>query len=64
LTSDPDRARRNIAGRDALLGERIAASCGELGLRCVGMDGSLDLDDSLGLLEAHFAPLLPSALNV
>lgn len=64
MTSDPERARRNIASRDALLNERISASCDELALRWASIDGSLDLDDSLALLEDHFAPSLPSALNV
>lgn len=63
MTSDPERARRNIASRDALLNERIAASCDELRLRWVRIDGSLDLDDSLALQE-HFGPLLPLQLNV
>src|SRR5207302_10125555 len=30
FTTDPERARRNIAARDALLRERIASSCDEL----------------------------------
>ncbi|MGH2471632.1 MAG: hypothetical protein ACRDG6_04420 [Candidatus Limnocylindria bacterium] len=64
MTSDPERARRNIAARDALLKERIAASCDELGLRWVRIDGSLDLDDSVALLEEHFGPYLPSQPNV
>jgi hypothetical protein len=63
MTSDPERARRNIAERDALLSERIAASCDELGLRWVRIDGSLDLDDSVALLEAHFGHRLPSQPN-
>jgi hypothetical protein len=64
LTSDPDRARRNIAGRDALLSTRIAASCDELGLRWVRVDGSRDIDDSIALLEEHFGPQLPTQPNV
>ena len=63
-TSDPERARQNIRGRNALMRERIVASCEELGLRYVSVDGSRDLDDSLGLLEEHFAPHLPATYNV
>ena len=63
-TSDPERARSNIRLRDALIGERIVESCRELGLRHELMDGSLDLDDSLALIEEHFRPHLPAALNV
>jgi len=64
FTTDPERARRNIAARDALLRERIASSCEELGLRWVRIDGSLDLDDSIALLEQHFRPHLPAQPNV
>lgn len=63
-TSDPERARRNIRDRDALMAERIATSCDELGLRHERVDGSRDLDDSLLLLEEHFRPHLPRELNV
>lgn len=63
-TSDPEHARRNLRDRDVLLGERIAKSCAELGLRCVDVDGSLDLDDSLELIEEHFRSHLPARPNV
>lgn len=63
-TSDPARARRNVREREVFIGERIAAACAELGLRCLRMDGSLDLDDSLGVLEEHFRPYLPATPNV
>jgi len=63
-TGDPVRARRNLRDRDVLLGERIVAACAELGLRCEVWDGSLDLDDSLALLEEHFRPHLPETVNV
>jgi hypothetical protein len=63
-TSDPERARRNVREREILIGERIAAACKELGLRYLRLDGSLDLDASLALLEEHFRPHLPEALNV
>lgn len=62
-TSDPERARRNVAERDAILAEWIETSCRELGLRCERLDGSLDLDDSLALVEEHFRPHLPATRN-
>lgn len=64
LTTDPARARANVRARNALMVERIVASCEELGLRYVRMDGSRDLDDSLALLEEHFKPHLPTTFNV
>lgn len=63
-TSDPERARWNVRQREVLIGERIAAACEELELHCLRMDGSLDLDASLALLEEHFRPHLPDTLNV
>jgi hypothetical protein len=64
MTSDPERARRNIEGRDGLMAARIAGSCDELGLRYVRVDGARDIDDSLTLLEKHFQPHLTAGLNV
>jgi hypothetical protein len=63
-TGDPARARANLRARDLLLNQRIAASCEKLGLRWIWIDGSLDLDASLALLEEHFRPHLPDTLNV
>jgi cytidylate kinase len=59
-----DRALTNIRARDALLDARIVSSCVELGLRCERLDGSLDLDDSLALVEDHFRERLPATPNV
>lgn len=59
-----ERALTNIRARDALLDARIMSSCAELGLRCERLDGSLDLDDSLALLEGHFREHLPATPNV
>jgi hypothetical protein len=59
-----ERALSNISTRDALLDARIVSSCAELGLRCERLDGSLDLDDSLALLEDHFREHLPVTPNV
>jgi len=64
LTTDPDRASRNIAERDAILASRIVAACDELGLRHLSVSGSLAVSESAALLEAHFAPHLPSDYNV
>ena len=65
----PGIVRREIAlakhaERDALIDERIVASCRELGLRCELMDGSRDIDANLALLEDQFAPYLPATPNV
>ncbi len=59
-----ERALTNIRARDALLDARIVSSCAELGLRCERVDGSLDLDDSLALVEDHFRERLPATPNV
>lgn len=61
---DRKRALANIRARDAIIDQRIAASCVELGLRCESIDGSLDLDASLALVEDHFRPGLPETYNV
>lgn len=58
------RALAKVGARDVLLDARIRSSCAELGLRCEVMDGSLDLDASLALLEDHFAEHLPATPNV
>jgi cytidylate kinase len=59
-----ERALTNVSARDALLDARIVSSCAELGLRCERLDGSLDLDASLALLEDHFREHLPATPNV
>jgi hypothetical protein len=61
---DRERALANIRARDAVIDARITKSCGELGLRCEAMDGSLDLDASLALIEDQFRPGLPQTYNV
>jgi hypothetical protein len=58
------RALTNVSARDALLDARIVSSCAELDLRCERLDGSLDLDDSLALVEDHFRERLPATPNV
>jgi len=59
-----ERALTNVSARDELLDARIVSSCAELRLRCERFDGSLDLDDSLALLEDHFRDHLPATPNV
>lgn len=62
--SDPERAARNLRERDLRLGQRIGEKCAELGLTCVEMNGSRDLDANLALLEEHLRPHLPATFNV
>jgi hypothetical protein len=61
---DRERALTKVRARDALLDTRIVSSCAELGLRSERLDGSLDLDATLELLEGHFGTLLPRTPNV
>jgi hypothetical protein len=61
---DRERALTNVSARDVLLDARIVSSCADLGLRCERLDGSLDLDASLMLLEDHFRQHLPATPNV
>jgi hypothetical protein len=61
---DRERALTKVRARDALLDTRIVSSCAALGLRCERVDGSLDLDATLELLEGHFGALLPQTPNV
>lgn len=59
-----ERALTKVRARDVLLDARILSSCAELGLRCELVDGSLDLDDSLALVEDQFREHLPATPNV
>ena len=63
-TTDPVQALQALRTRDFDLAERLTASCAQLGLRYERFDGSLDLDDSLAMLEEHFQPHLPATYNV
>jgi hypothetical protein len=58
------RALANVSARDELLDSRIQSSCAELGLRCEVLDGTLDLDDTVALVEDHFGERLPPTPNV
>jgi hypothetical protein len=60
---DSVTAVEKVRERDAILDERIATACRELGLRCERMDGSRDLDASLELLEEQFGRHLPATIN-
>lgn len=57
-TSDPERATRNLIGRDLLMGEHVRKQARELGLTVYEVDGGMDLVGVAGLVEAHFAPWL------
>jgi hypothetical protein len=59
-----EHALKKVSARDVLLDARIMSSCADLGLRCERFDGSLDLDDSLALVEDHFRERLPATPNV
>jgi hypothetical protein len=59
-----ERALINVSARDELLDARIVSSCADLGLRCERLDGSLDLDGALALVEDHFREHLPATPNV
>ena len=63
-TTDPDRARSNHRERDRRLCLDIEASCRELGLRVGRVADPLDLEARVSLVEDHFGPHLPTALNV
>lgn len=60
-TSDPERATRNLVGRDLLMGKHVLDEARRLGLTVIEVDGARDLHEIFTLVEAHFAPYLPSA---
>ncbi len=60
---DRKRALRKVRERDLLMDELTVSACEQLGLRCVRIDGSRDLDASLGLLEEQFEQRLPERMN-
>lgn len=62
--AERERALAKLRERDALVDKRIVTSCAELGLRCVTVDGTLNLDRSLALLEEQFGDFLPPIPNV
>lgn len=60
-TSDPERATRNLIGRDLLMGRHVVERASELGLTVLEVDGSQDIDAMAALVESHFEPFLPAA---
>ena len=52
-----------VRERDWLMDELITSACEHLGLRWERVDGSLDVDASLAMLEEHFAAVLPATVN-
>ncbi|HEX5502422.1 MAG TPA: hypothetical protein VFW96_07340 [Thermomicrobiales bacterium] len=57
-TSDPERATRNLIGRDLLMGEHVREQARALGLIVYEVDGAVDLASVAALVEAQFAPWL------
>ena len=53
-----------VRERDWLMDELIASACDHLGLRWERVDGSLDIDASLALVEEQFHDFLPATPNV
>ncbi len=63
--SDPDRATRNLFGRDVLLAELVKAQARSHGLTVHEVDGSRSAQEVATAIERHFEPLLcqPTAAN-
>ncbi|HEX5501667.1 MAG TPA: hypothetical protein VFW96_03540, partial [Thermomicrobiales bacterium] len=59
--SDPERATRNLIGRDLLLGAHVRERARELGLAVYEVDGAVDLAGVAALVEARFAPWLTAS---
>ncbi len=55
-TSDPARARENVAARNALISERIAAEAREFGLLLLEVDR--DVEGMVAVATEHFRPQL------
>jgi hypothetical protein len=54
-TSDPARARANHVARDLLIGDLVRAQARALGLTVVEVDGRRSLEETVDLVDAHFA---------
>ncbi|HET8629178.1 MAG TPA: hypothetical protein VFL91_17295 [Thermomicrobiales bacterium] len=61
-TSDPERATRNLIGRDLLMGEHVREQAHALGLTVYEVDGAVDLAGVAALVEAQFAPWLAAPM--
>jgi hypothetical protein len=59
--SDRERAVENLIERDLLMAEHVRQRAHALGLDVIEIDGSRSLEEIAALLEARFAPWLPSA---
>ena len=59
--SDPEQAFANWMDRDVAFARHVAAQAEELGLRVLWVDGETTLAENMCLVEAWFAPYLPSA---
>jgi hypothetical protein len=57
-TSDPERATRNLIERDLLMARHVRERGAALSLMVYEIDGSRDMEEMAGLVEAHFAPWL------
>jgi hypothetical protein len=53
-TSDPDRALANLLERDRLFTERLRRETGELGLRAIEVDTTMDEDELAGRVAQAF----------
>ena len=53
-TSDPQKAYENLLGRDLLIADYYREEVPKVGGRLVEVDGSLDIDGMLILVEEHF----------
>lgn len=60
-TSDPERARSNIIGRDLLMGAHIKERARELGLMTLVVDGARPIETLAAVVAAHFGSLLRSS---
>jgi hypothetical protein len=54
LTSDPERATRNIIERDLIMGELVRREAESLGLTVLTVDGSRDLEAMAAAVASHF----------
>lgn len=61
-TSDPQKHYENLLNRDLLIAEYYRKEVPKIGGRLVEVDGSLDVDGMVDLVERHFNKLLPATL--
>lgn len=63
-TSNPKKARMNLFERDILLADFIKAQVVEHGYRLHEVDGSLSIEETANLLDAHFSRYLTHATTI